>query len=216
MQIIQSIKKPRLYQKTHRIGKYNKLQDTKKLKCIIFIYELITCILWELHLTATQTLLSSSSGSPPLTHAHSIVSAFDTKTYYLPGTPWPYQAGIKVAIHTIPSVLHYDLSILTCSSPPTSIPFTEGSGYKCWVPNKHLLSSILGARTPRELHLQERPGQMYYELEEIRDAWLDYYIQQNYQSQMMKKEKYYMIKPNLSSIYLKSSSTNGTKRKILV
>lgn len=130
--------------------------------------------------------------------------------------PRPYQAGTKVAIHTIPPVLHYDLSILTCSTPPTSIPFTEGSGYKCWVSNKRLLSSILGARRPRELHLQERPGQMYYELEEIRDAWLDYYIQQNYQSQMMKKEKYYMIKPNLSSIYLKSSSTNGTKRKILV
>lgn len=52
-------KKPRLYQKSHRIGKYNKAQDTRNIKSIIFIYELITCILWELHLTVMQTQLSS-------------------------------------------------------------------------------------------------------------------------------------------------------------
>ena len=57
--MIQSIKTPRLYQKTHRFGKYNKLQDTKTIKFIIFIYELITCILWELYLTVMQTQLSS-------------------------------------------------------------------------------------------------------------------------------------------------------------
>lgn len=124
--MIQSIKTPRLYQKTHRIGKYNKLQDTKTIKFIIFIYELITCILWELYLTVMQTQLSSFQRISPLTHSHSIVSAFDTKTHYPPGPLQPYQAGTKVTIHTIPLVLHYDLSILTRSSPPTPVPFTEG------------------------------------------------------------------------------------------
>lgn len=141
--MIQSIKTSGLYQKTHRIGKYNKLQDTKTIKFIIFIYELITCILWELHLTVMQTQLSSFQWifpSNPLAFHCVSLRYQDTLS---PWDPAAIPAGTKVTIHTIPLVLNYDLSILTRSSPPTPIPFTEGSGYKCRVPSPAPIHSSL-------------------------------------------------------------------------